>query len=127
MVEVSIDNASAVFTLKGADKFWAMKSEIKVQLANIVDFREQPSPVPGWFQGLKLIGTDIPNKFRAGTFYENGGRVFWDVRRPDKTIVVQLRDESYKKLVVEVESPASAIRTIKDGIARRRMFRTNAQ
>jgi hypothetical protein len=123
MVDVSIDNASAVFTLKGADKFWAFRSEVKVPLVHIADVREEASPPMGWFPGLKLLGTSIPNYFRAGTFYQAGGPVFWDVRHPEKTIVVELRDERLKKLIVEVESPARAVRMIKDAIQRRnRLF-----
>ncbi|HET9233246.1 MAG TPA: hypothetical protein VFP10_03830, partial [Candidatus Eisenbacteria bacterium] len=57
---------------------------------------------------------------KAGTFYEKGGLVFWDVQDPEHTLVVELRNEKWKKLVIEVESPAGAIKLINDAIARRR-------
>jgi hypothetical protein len=31
--------------------------------------------------------------------------VFWDVHDPEKTVVIQLRDERYAQLVIEVEDP----------------------
>jgi hypothetical protein len=127
MVEVSIDNTLAVFTVKGLDRLWAMKGEIRVPLNHIVSMREDSSPSIGWREGFKLMGTSFPNRFRAGTFYQNGGKVFWDARQGEKVLVVDLKDESYKKLIVQVDSPLSAIRMIKDAVERRqRLFKAGA-
>jgi hypothetical protein len=63
----------------------------------------------GWSQGLKVLGADIPNVFRTGTSYQGGGWVFWDVRHPDKVIVVELREERSQRLVVEVADPAAEV------------------
>ena len=71
------------------------------------------SPKMVWFQGLKVAGTSIPNVFRAGTFYQDGGWVFWDVLRPENCIVVELRDERFQRLVVEVEDPAAAVQLLR--------------
>ena len=68
----------------------------------------------GWFDGLKLGGTDIPNIFKAGTFYQDGGLVFWDVRHPERTIVVELNHERYQKFVIEVADPEAAMQMIND-------------
>jgi hypothetical protein len=127
MVEVSIDNTLAVFTVKGLDRLWAMKGEIRVPLNHIVNMREESSPSIGWREGWKLMGTSFPNRFRAGTFYQNGGKVFWDARHGEKVLVVDLKDEGYKKLIVQVDSPLSAIRMIKDAVERRqRLFKAGA-
>ena len=67
----------------------------------------------GWFQGLKIAGTDVPNIFRAGTFYQKGEWVFWDVLDPEKTIVIELEHERYKKLIIEVENPEREIQNLK--------------
>jgi hypothetical protein len=127
MVEVSIDNTLAVFTIKGLDQLWAMKREIRVPLNHIVSIREDASPSIGWFDGFKIAGSSFPNRFRAGTFYQNGGKVFWDVRQGDKVLVVDLKDEGYRKLIVAVDSPGSTIRMIKDATERRkRLFGAGA-
>ena len=127
MVDVSIDNTLAVFRVRGLDQFWAMKREIRVPLNHIVGMREAPAPSIGWFDGFKLMGTSFPNRFRAGTFYQQGAKVFWDARQGEKVLVVDLSDEGYKKLIVEVDSPASVMRTIKDATERRkRLFKAGA-
>jgi hypothetical protein len=38
--------------------------------------------------------------------------VFWDVHDPQKTVVIQLRDERYARLVIEVEDPRATAATI---------------
>jgi hypothetical protein len=71
-----------------------------------------PEPAMGWFQGLKVAGADIPNIFRAGMFYQKGEKVFWDVRHPKNTIVIEMEDETFSKLIVEVKEPAAAVAEI---------------
>jgi len=113
MVEISIEGTSAVFTVRGMDKLWALRSHLEIPLEHIRDVHTDSSPKMGWFQGLKVAGTSIPNVFRAGTFYQDGGWVFWDVLRPENCIVVELRDERFQRLVVEVEDPAAAVRLLR--------------
>ncbi len=117
MVEVSIEGAKAIFTVRGLDKLWALRSHLEVPLDHINDVHTDASPKMGWFQGLKVLGTEIPNVFRAGTFYQDGGWVFWDVWHADKVIVVELQDEHFRKLVIEVADPESEVRKLKQAIA----------
>ena len=44
------------------------------------------------------------------TFYQDDKRVFCDVHHPEKTIVIDLHDERYNELVVEVDEPQSGVR-----------------
>ena len=120
MVEIGVEGDKAVFTVQGWDKLWALRSRLEVPLAHIRDVHADPSPAMGWFQGLKLAGTDIPNVFRAGTFYQDRGWVFWDVRHAEKAIVVELHDARFQKLVVEVADPAAAVQLLKQALPRGR-------
>jgi hypothetical protein len=57
----------------------------------------------------------VPGVITAGTFYQEGERVFWDVHDPESTVVIQLKDERYVRLVIEVDDPpatAAAIRGV---------------
>ena len=117
MVEISIEGTSAVFTVRGADKLWSLRSHLEIPLEHIRDVHADPSPKMGWFQGLKVAGTSIPNAFRAGTFYQDGGWVFWEVLGPKDCIVVELHDEHFKRLVVEVADPAESLRLVQQALA----------
>jgi hypothetical protein len=74
----------------------------------------------GWFDGIKVAGTGIPNLFRAGCFFQHGEFVYWDVRNLDHAIVVSLEHEHYKKLIIEVSDPDAAIGTIQAALSTRR-------
>lgn len=113
MVEITIEGDQAVFEVQGWDKLWSLRSRLQIPLAHIKDVHADTEPAMGWFQGLKIAGTDVPNIFRAGTFYQKGEWVFWDVHDPEKTIVIELAHERYKKLIIEVENPAQEIQNIK--------------
>lgn len=117
MVEISVVGDKAVFEVEGWDKLWSFKSRLEIPLAHIKGAHVDPDPAMGWFQGLKLLGTDIPNVFKAGTFYQDGGRVFWDVRHPEKTIVIELDHEHFAKLIIEVADPNAAVSLVENAIS----------
>jgi hypothetical protein len=45
----------------------------------------------------------------AGTFSGRDGVIFCDITTHSKSIVIELRNEHYDKLIIEVEDPQSAI------------------
>jgi len=70
----------------------------------------------GWYHGIRMPGTIVPGVITAGTFYQDGKRVFWDVHHPEKTIVIDLYDERYNELIVEVDDPEAAVKLIQDAL-----------
>jgi hypothetical protein len=113
MVEITVEGNDVVFEVRGWDKVWALRSQLTIPNVHIKDVYVDPEPAMGWFDGLKIAGTAIPNTFRAGTFYQEDEWVFWDVSDPEKTIVIELDHEAYKKLIVEVEDPAKEVKKIR--------------
>ena len=109
MVEVSIRGDTAVFEVQGWDRLWALKSRLEIPLVNVRGVRADPDVARGWWKGIKAPGTHLPGVIVAGTFHQDGKRIFWDVRDPERTIVVELADERYDELIVEVADPASEV------------------
>jgi hypothetical protein len=118
MVEIKIEGDKAVFEVQGWHKLWSLRSQLEIPLAHIRDAHADPAPAMGWFQGLKVAGTDLPTIFRAGTFYQQGEWVFWDVYEPEKTIVIELDHESYSKLIIEVADPKSEVLKIRNSLGK---------
>jgi hypothetical protein len=58
----------------------------------------------------------VPGVITAGTFCQDGKRVFWDVHHPEKTIVIDLHDGRYNELIVEVADPDAAVRFIQNAL-----------
>jgi hypothetical protein len=109
MVDVAIDGDRAVFTVEGLDKLWAFRSHLEIPLAHILGAEHDPESVGRWWHGLKVFGTELPGLFAAGTFYYHGELVFWDVRSPDRTVIVSLDHERFKKLIIEVADPEAVV------------------
>jgi hypothetical protein len=116
MVDLSIAEGKLSLHVRGADKLWAFKSSLEIPLVHIAGVRADPEEARGWWHGIRMPGTNVPGVITAGTFYQDGKRVFWDVHNPEKTIVIDLHDERYNKLVVEVENPEVAVGLIQTAL-----------
>jgi len=113
MVDLSIAEGSLKLHVRGADKLWALKSSLEIPLLHITGIRADPSVAHGWWHGIKLPGTNIPGVLTAGTFYQDGKRRFWDVHHPKNTVVIELRNEGYDELIVEVADPLVAVEQVR--------------
>jgi hypothetical protein len=118
MVDLSISAENLVVRVRGADKLWAFKGSLEIPLAHIAEIRADSARGRGWGHGLRLPGTNIPGVLTAGTFYQDGKRVFWDVHKPDNTVVIKLKDERYNELIVEVADPKAAVELVTTAMLR---------
>jgi hypothetical protein len=116
MVDLTIRDGMLVLNVEGMDKLWALKSSLEIPLKHVVGVRADPEVARGWWHGIRMPGTNIPGVLTAGTFYQDGKRVFWDVHDPEKTVVIDLRDERYNELIVEVENPVMAAEMVRAGL-----------
>ena len=48
----------------------------------------------------------------------HGRREFWDVRDPRRAIAIDLDDEQYDRLVIEVEDPVAIVEAVNAAVAR---------
>jgi hypothetical protein len=116
LVDLSMAEGKLTLHVRGADKLWAFKSSLEIPLAHIVGVRADPEPARGWYHGIRMPGTNVPGVITAGTFYQDGKRIFWDVHHPEKTIVIDLHDERFNQLIVEVADPQAAVKSIQNAL-----------
>lgn len=117
MVDVHIEGDRLVFNVEGLDKLWAFRSQIDIPLAHVTGVDADPEQVGRWWHGLKIIGTEVPGLFAAGTFYYHGELVFWDVHDPASTVIVSLEHERYKKLIVEVSDVRGTVARLRAALS----------
>lgn len=117
MVNVSVEGTEAVFEVEGFDKLWAFRSRLQIPLAHIINVEANTEQVGRWWHGLKIIGTEVPGLFAAGTFRFHGEIVFWDVRDSANAIILSLDHERYRKLIIEVTNPIETVERVRLGIA----------
>ena len=105
MVVINVGGGRIRFQVEGIDKMWALRSLLEFPLSHIRTVSVDPAAARGWWHGVKLWGSNIPGILTAGTFYQNGRVVFYDVHDPERTIVIELDHEHYDRLIVEVADP----------------------
>jgi hypothetical protein len=115
MVDLSIEGNMLSLKVEGLDRLWALKSHLEIPLAHIKGVHRDPQGLYNMnWKTIKAPGTLVPGVIAAGTFYQQGKRVFWDVHNPENVIVIELHDERYEALVIEVADPDRAISLIAD-------------
>lgn len=117
MVDLTIAEDKLVLHVRGVDQLWALRSSLEIPLRHVAGIRADPEIARGWWHGIKLGGTNLPGVITAGTFYQHGQRVFWDVHNPENTIVIDLRDERYNELIVEVADPNAAVQMVQSHLS----------
>lgn len=118
MVDLAVQEGKLILHVLGADRLWAFKSSLEIPLEHITGIRSDPDIARGWLHGMRAPGTNIPGVITAGTFFQHGQRVFWDVHHPENTVVISLHDERYNELIVEVENPQMAVLQISSYLSR---------
>jgi hypothetical protein len=108
------------FEVEGIDKMWALRSSLEFPVSHIRSVRVDPDAASGWWHGIKLWGSNIPGILTAGTFYQNGRVVFYDVHDPQRTIVIELDHEHYDRMIVEVADPEAEKTKIENAITSRK-------
>lgn len=121
MVTITVDGDALDIQVQGIHKMWAMKSSLRVPLADVRDVRHDPERAHTAFPGLRIPGTHIPYVYTAGTYYQGDFRPdFWSVRNHEKAIVIQCsREAAYDEIIVEVEDPAETVARIRAALPAR--------
>lgn len=110
MVDLTITGGNLVMNVLGADKLWAFKSSMEIPLGHVAGIRADPEIArSSVWKGWRIPGTSLPGVITAGTYYKDGKRVFWDVHGGANTVVIDLREERYNQLVVEVADANAAV------------------
>jgi hypothetical protein len=116
MVKPEIVDGVLILHVEGIDKLWAFKSQLSIHLRHITGVRLDEEIVNEWIRGIRMPGTSVPGVITAGTFYQDGKRVFWDVHHPNRAVVISLAHESYNELIIEVENSEAFVTNLKKSI-----------
>lgn len=121
MVIVTVDGDVLDVQVQGSHKLWALKSSLRIPLADVRDVRRDPERARRFFPGFKVPGTHIPFVYTAGTFYQGDFRPdFWTVRNAENAIVIQCGDQAaYDEIIVEVEDPDATVDRIRAALPKR--------
>jgi hypothetical protein len=95
----------------GIMKLFALRPRIEVPSAHVRSAFTVDRPQEQYRPGLRLPGTRLPGLL-AGTFQAMGERSFWVVGLGRTSIRLNLTDEWYDYIVIDVADPAAALEQI---------------
>ena len=107
-VDIGLDRLKV--EMLGWDKLWSFKSHLDFPLEHVVGARRSENEGKRVWRGIRAPGTHLPGVIVAGTYYSQGEHLFYDVHDFTRAIVIELKDEWYTRLIVEVEEPDEILR-----------------
>ena len=116
-VDVLADRLTIRFP--GSSTLLTFKRPLEIPFAHIR--RVDPSPhaqEEEWHSFLGL-GRWLPSVIGAPRFRHAGGRVLWNVSDPANAIVVQLQQEHYSQVVIDVADPDGTVAAVRAAVAGR--------
>lgn len=117
MARVSVSDDLLTVDLQGLHQLWAFKRRIRVPLAHVRGATADPGIVHEP-KGVRAPGLHVPGAAVIGTFRREGERHFWDVRSGVHAVVIELADETYDRLIIDVEHPRSTVDRINHALSR---------
>ena len=111
-VHLSVKEANLFIAIKGIDIFLTCKNKLNIPLKNIISVAPYKGEYNSCFKGIRAPGINIPGIVTAGTFYQKGEKIFWDVKNSDKSIMIDLKNNSFRRIIIEVDDPEESIKNI---------------
>jgi hypothetical protein len=119
MVQIEIKDRQLIIHVKGFDKVLSMRSQISVPLAHVTHVTPRPAFVIAG-EDAYFTGTYLPGRLVAGTsdLPEGKGLVFCNVRDPSRAISIELANDRFYRILVEVsnETPEQTVERIDDAL-----------
>lgn len=102
----------------GLVRLWALSKGIDVPVTSIVDVGVEQKK--GLVRRWRAPGTHLPGVMTAGTFRSHGEKDLWMVGRHKEVLVIELHDEPYRHVIVQVEDPHAAVEALRAAMNRER-------
>jgi len=125
MPQLELTDRDLIIRMGKWEQMMALSRDLRVPLTQVSSIIQDDDygGSSGFKLGLRLPGTHIPFVVAAGTFIKAGDRQFVFTRRKLHTIVIELADHEWTRLVIGVPDAHEAAARINAAVAR---LRTNA-
>ena len=102
---VEVHGDHLVIDVRGVEKAMKLLSRLHIPLEHVQGAEADPEIEHTLWRGWRIPGVHLP------------GVRFYDVHgHRDKTVVIRLKDETYERLIVEVEDPTEVVAKINDAV-----------
>ncbi|HEX5457994.1 MAG TPA: hypothetical protein VFX64_06370 [Candidatus Nitrosotalea sp.] len=100
-MKLQIANDILEIKFSTTEKILAIHGSMQIPLSHVVQATGTPLE-PTWMQ-IRMPGTNLPGMIKAGTYYTNRGKEFWYLTRGNEVLRLELKDESYDRIVIGVK------------------------
>lgn len=115
MNKLTISRNAVRIEITGWDKIWSFKGSLAIPRHLITKvYRHDGKLRPPW---CRCPGTALPKVIIAGTYYGRGRREFWNTHLRKGTLVFDLKDAEYTRIVVDVDDPDKILAELANGKA----------
>jgi len=104
-LNITDDKLKIEFTLKEQLLAARLHKNWQISLAHIQQVTTA-KPESSWKE-LRAPGSNFPGVIKAGTYYTKRGKEFWFVCKDSDYLVIELEDESYKRIILNVDDNQS--------------------
>lgn len=111
-MKISITKNHLIINFSTTKKILSMKGSFKIPLKNIQTITTH-LPKPTWKE-IKASGTMIPGLIKAGTYYTDKGKQFWFVTKGKGILNIELKNESYKRIILGSDNNVKWAKKISD-------------
>lgn len=105
--KVTIKNHQLLVVPQGINKLAALKNKIEIPIQNVVG-ASIDTGILNDSKGLRAPGTSLPG-YWAGSFKKDGEESFFNIKRENKPVVIQLKNEKYTRLILGVNNPEGVV------------------
>jgi len=119
MARIKIENNHLIITMQGIRRYGALKKNLHIPLANIVGvfydkaaWGNLPNPLQ------KRAGSNIYGLYFGGYFSVRGDKLFYDLKKKEYAIVLELKNHKLKRAIIGVDDPCATVRMIEGGMWR---------
>lgn len=109
VVEVMVGETHVRLELTSWDVLWALKSNLTFPIQGVLDVYADPTATRP--KGFRLPGTSVPGLIQAGT-YVGETREFWCVHHTGRSVVFELENLPFTRIVVDVRDPEAVVQRV---------------
>lgn len=121
MKQIALGDNSISVQLNGWDMVWSLKKSLDIPLSTVAKVYLRPKKLrPPW---LRVPGTYVPGVIIAGTYIGRGRKEFWSSRLKSDSIVLDLTDHKFTRVVLDLPDAPKLIEEIERKIAQNRLAR----
>ena len=114
MNTVTVNEATLIVEPMGLDKLWSFKRRLEIPLAHVRG-ATCDSGINNEPKGIRVPGLSLPGKW-SGTFRREEENSFWNVSTSGATVVIELAEEDFTRLILTVDDPHEIVEVINAAI-----------